>query len=88
MISTAEFFSVTDFAVHAVVRGRTINVIFDEQYVDALGVESSQPAATCESAMVDGVEQNDMLTISGRGFRIIGVQPDGTGVTVLRLQRA
>jgi hypothetical protein len=88
MISTAEFFSLTDFAVQALVRGRTINVIFDEQYVDALGVESSQPAATCSSADVDDVEQDDMITISGREFRIIGVQPDGTGVTVLRLQRA
>jgi hypothetical protein len=87
MISTAEFFSLTDFAVPAVVRGRTINVIFDEQYVDALGVESSQPAATCSSTDAEDVDQNDMITISGREFRIIGVQPDGTGVTVLRLQR-
>lgn len=87
MISTTEFFSLTDFAVPATVRGRQINVIFDEQYVDALGVESSQPAATCESALVDDVEQDDTMTVGGREFRIIGVQPDGTGVTVLRLQR-
>jgi hypothetical protein len=87
MISTAEFFSLTDFAVPATVRGRTISVIFDEQYVDALGVESSQPAATCSSADAEGVEQDEMITISGREFRIIGVQPDGTGVTVLRLHK-
>lgn len=84
-MNTAEFF--TDFAVPATVRGRTVPVIFDEQYIDAGGVESSQPAATCESASVADVEQDDELQVDGRAFRVVGVQPDGTGVTVLRLQR-
>lgn len=77
----------TDFAVPATIRGRQVPVIFDEQYIDVLGAESGQPAATCESAMVEDVEQDDDMQVNGRTFRIIGVQPDGTGVTVLRLQR-
>lgn len=87
MIAPAEFFS-PDFAIPALVRGRQISVIFDEQYIDASGVESSQPAATCSSADIDGVEQDDQIEIKNEQFRIIGVQPDGTGVTVLRLARA
>lgn len=87
MISASVFFSVTDFAVPATIRGRQVPVIFDESYVDVLGAESGQPAATCESALVEDVEQDDELQLNGRTFRIIGVQPDGTGVTVLRLAR-
>ena len=87
-MNLAPFFNAADFAVQATVRGRTINIIFDEQYIDVEGVESSQPAATCQSADVADVEQDDALTVQGREFRIIGIQPDGTGVTVLRLQRA
>ena len=85
MISVASFFSLSDFAILATVRGRQINVIFDQQYVDTLGVETSQPAATCASSDVADVEQDDSITVDGREYRIIGVQPDGTGVTVLRL---
>lgn len=84
-MNPAPFF--TDFAVPAAIRGRQVPVIFDEQYIDVIGVESGQPAATCESAMVEDVEQDDELQLNGRTFRIIGVQPDGTGVTVLRLAR-
>ena len=84
-MNLAPFF--TDFAIPATVRGRQIAVIFDEQYIDVLGTESGQPAATCESALVEDVEQDDELQLNGRTFRIIGVQPDGTGVTVLRLAR-
>lgn len=84
-MNIAPFF--TDFAVPAMIRGRSVAVIFDEQYIDAGGVESSEPAATCQSADLEGVEQDDDMQVNGRTFRIIGVQPDGTGVTVLRLAR-
>lgn len=84
--SVSEFFDTKDFAVPAVIHGRAINVIFDAQYVDVLGTESASPAATCASKDVADVQHDDQIEINGVTYRVTGIQPDGTGVTVLRLQ--
>lgn len=80
-----------DFGVTATLAdGRRITGIFDADYVGVgdIPVESSGPAFTLASADVTGNEIaiGSALTIEGDDYTVRSVQPDGTGVTVLRLE--
>lgn len=86
MTELAEFFDTEDFAVAATIPGgRKLLVLFDALYTDALNVDSASPAAFCTSADAAGLGLDDQITIDGTTYRIIGVQPDGAGITTLRL---
>ena len=65
-----------------------VNGIFDNEYFDEVGgrvgVEGSTPAFHC--ADISGVAQGDALTVNGTAYKVINVQPDGTGLTTLYLQ--
>lgn len=66
-----------------------ITGIFDADYVAVgdMAVESSGPALTCRSADVSGLSLGQSVTISAQAYTVRSIQPDGTGVTVLRLER-
>lgn len=69
--------------------GATFYVHFDRGYVDVLGTPSTGPAATCKSADVSTAEQDvSVLTVGGVDYQVKGIEPDGLGVTVLRLSEA
>ena len=82
------FFSVQDFA-QPVQRagGREFNAIFDAQYQEQLGVSGSGPALTCATEHVADVPRGEVVTVGADSYRVVAVEPDGTGITVLRLQR-
>ncbi|MBT9171351.1 MAG: hypothetical protein DDT18_01725 [Actinobacteria bacterium] len=88
------FFS--DFAVDAVfiragVAPRNIRVLFDEDYKtimdELVGVEGAASSAICRTSDVRDAVHNDTLVIGGITYFIVGIQPDGTGVTILLLSR-
>lgn len=81
----ASFF--TDFGVDATLNGEAVRVIFDAAYVDPLGVESSGPVATLPTADAATVAHGQTLIVSGTTYKVRGVEPDGTGITLLRLER-
>lgn len=86
-----DFFETDGFAVAATYTpdggsASTVNGILDNTYVDALGVESSSPVFHCAASDVSGVAHGDALTVSGTGYTIHGVQPDGTGQVLLILE--
>lgn len=81
------FFSPADFAEAAVLRGRTIYGIFDAQYQEGLGIAGSGPALTCATEDVRDVKRDEQVTLEAGEFRVVSNEPDGTGITVLRLQR-
>lgn len=89
MNDLASFFDNADgFVVPASLSaGPTIYVHFDNAYVDALGVASASPAATCKSTDVAGAAQGSALTVDGTAYVVQSVEPDGAGITVLRLSR-
>lgn len=69
----------------------TITVIFDMPYVgvDADGrvaVESNNPFCTARTSDVSNANHAATIVISGTTYNVIGVQPDGTGFTVLELE--
>lgn len=85
----APFFSASDFAVVALWNGATsVNVIFDADYTEPLGnlVQGAAPVVWCAAATVPGVAHGDTFVINGTTHKVRGVEPDGTGVLLLRLE--
>lgn len=82
------FLDTDDFATSAVFSrtGATVDVIFDDDYKDPLGIESSGPRAVGRVADFAGVVHQDTLTLNSIAYIIIGVEPDGTGMLALRLR--
>jgi hypothetical protein len=64
--------------------------IFDAGYLEASNgqVQSVGPALWMETADVAGVAMFSPLSIGTANFRVVGIEPDGTGITVLRLEIA
>lgn len=67
---------------------KTVRVIFDNGYGEAFDglAGSQQPTALCESEDVTGIAQDDTLTIADVEYTVTNVEPDGTGMTTLRLR--
>lgn len=91
----AAFFDTDDFGVSATyTRGATpstVTGIFDREYVAAdvaeVAFASTEPMFTLRSTQVpSGAIPGDTLTVSGTAFVIRNIEPDGTGVTRLRLE--
>ncbi len=89
----SEFFDTTyGFAVTATYNGSTsVNGIFDAEYFEPdagfAGVQSSQPVFLCRTTDVASATHGQTLVISGATYHIAGVEPDGTGLTLLKLEK-
>jgi hypothetical protein len=92
----AIFLSVNDFGVSATfTRGATVTTIsgiFDNDFVevDAGGVipfAMQQPRFLARTSDVSAAVEDDTLVISGTTYKIKVVQPDGTGMTNLILEK-
>ena len=65
-----------------------INVIFDKEFVVIVeDIETSAPVITCADADIPGVEYGDLFTDTNTSivYKVVGIQPDNTGVTLLVL---
>ena len=66
----------------------TFKAIFDARFVVVVnGVESSSPVATCRTSDVKDAAHGDEMYINETTYNIIGIEPDGTGITVLILSK-
>lgn len=65
----------------------SITVLFDNAFVAAEGVESLGPAATCKASDVANARHGDTLVIDSTTYNIIGIHPDGAGLTLLLLSK-
>lgn len=90
----AAMMSEAEFAVRVTVGTGTAAVarsgIFDAGYLEAAGgqVQTVGPALTMRSADVAGVAMFGAVSVGTTAYRVVGIEPDGTGVTVLRLELA
>ena len=91
----AALFGINDFGVTATYsRGVTTSSvigIFDNLYVTVdiaeVGYASAEPEFLMQSSQVpSGAVQGDTLTIDATAYIVRNIEPDGTGVTRLRLQ--
>lgn len=69
----------------------TIQGIFDNDYQEVIddsgvGAESSQPVFLCRTADVSSAAHGDTLVVNSTNYVVRGVQPDGTGMTLLMLE--
>jgi hypothetical protein len=64
-----------------------VNLILDEAYVDPLGISATAPVATCATVDYPDALAGDVLDIGERRWIVETVEPDGTGVTLMRLRK-
>ena len=78
----------TDFAIDVTVNGVSARGIFDNGFAAAFGgmVDGTSPVLHLLSAVP--VSRGDAVIISGASYTVTGIEPDGTGVTQLRLDKA
>lgn len=81
------FFSTDEFADSVTYNGSTLIGIFDNAYFETEGIQGSQPVFTCPTASVPNALHGDELVRNGVTYRVVGVEPDGTSLTLLRLER-
>ena len=94
----AVFFDTDDFATASSYTpsggsASTVNGIFDNEFfeVDPLsgvGVVSAQPRFICTTAdLPSGAAAGDAITVDGTAYTVRVIQPEGTGVTTLVLEK-
>lgn len=89
----SEFFDTTHgFGVTATYNGATpINGIFDAAYFEPEagfgGIQLSQPVFLCRTADVPSATHGQTLVVNSVNYQIVGVEPDGTGMTLLKLEK-
>lgn len=83
----SEFLDDTELADNATIGASTIAGIFDNQFVEVHGIEGVRPVFTCAEANVSAIAHGDALTIKSISFKVAGIQPDGTGLTSLILEK-
>lgn len=68
----------------------TIQVIFEGEYYESsigdAGIAGLSPMCSVADDQVEGIARNDALVINGSTYRVAGIEPDGTGVTRIRLR--
>lgn len=79
---------VADFGVAATVGGASVRGIFDDAYLDPLGMSGSQPSLLCASADVSAAAQGTAVVVNTVSYTVGSIQADGTGMTRLLLQEA
>jgi hypothetical protein len=93
MIGTdlSPFFNTDEFADDANLAGGPVRGIFDSAYVSAgegLGMASTAPAFTLPTAAVPASAVGRLLVVRGVSYAVAEHKPDGTGVSLLLLERA
>lgn len=85
-----EFFDETHgFAVSCVVGGSTVSGIFDNDFLTSLGVTAGTgPVLLLPASDAASASQGSSITVAGTSYTITGIEPDGTGMVLLRLQEA
>jgi hypothetical protein len=76
-----------DFGVDATLpSGAVVRGIFENGFVDAFGVSETEKAFTAATAGVSALTYGQTVTIAGTAYTVAELQPDGTGVTRVRLK--
>ena len=82
------FMNVAEFAETATLDDAVVHGLFDAAYTQAFdGMAATASAFTLASADCVDVTNTSTLEIGEAAYRVRSVQPDGTGITVLLLER-
>lgn len=62
--------------------------IFDKDYAETFGISGAAPALRIISTAAPSAAVGDAVTLGAVSYTITAIEPDGTGMTLLRLQEA
>ena len=78
-----------EFAVEITFDGGTVLGIFDNEFAVAvegeIGIESATPQVLVKDSDIAGATHGQTMTIDSVVYKIIGIHPDGTGLTLILL---
>ena len=81
------FFNQAEFADAAVLDGSPVSGLLDTGYSEAFGMASHDARFTLAEAVTTATTQASTLVVRSTTYRVRSVQPDGTGVCTLLLER-
>ena len=88
----APFFDTDEFAVDATLNGVAVRGIFDNSYqlgdVGGQGMASTAPVLTLATTDVPASPVGKSVVINSVSFVVAAHEPDGTGVSLLLLEKA
>lgn len=76
-----------EFAVAATIGAGTVDGIFDNAFVSVEGIEGTHPIFLCEASEVSSVVHDNTVVIGAVTYKVKGIEPDGTGMTMLILEK-
>ncbi len=84
---------VDEFAVAVTYDGGTINGIFDNETIPVdnggfVTVHQEQPQLTCKTSDLPSIGEGEVMVISGVTYVVRAWIHDGTGVTVVQLEKS
>lgn len=78
-----------DFGITVTLNGSQIVAIFDHEYVEAYGIEGEAPVLTLQDEDIpNGTGSGSAATVEGKAYRVVGIRPDGTGISQIVLEKA
>lgn len=81
------FFDSAEFATDATLNSVPIKVIFDNAYEEGLGVAGTTPICTGKQSDFTAAIEGTAMVIGGVSYKVQTVQPDGTGLVQVILDR-
>ncbi len=85
------FFNEDEHAVDITYNSTTIQGVFDNEFIaaadDSIGVETTSPRVQVKTSDVLTAVHDDIMTINSIAYKISGIQPDGTGTTLILLSQ-
>lgn len=82
------FMNRSDFAQEVLIGDETVDVIFDNGHAAGFDIAGTAPTITLPSSSAPSAALGDAVTVGGVSYTIAGPpEPDGTGMTVIRLQK-
>lgn len=82
------FFNTAELATAATLDGAAVAGIFDNAYAESFEMATRMPMFMLPTASAASATLASVLVIGGTSYRVTSVQPDGTGVTTLMLERS
>lgn len=73
--------------VTATIGVASVEGLFDNEYVEFRDVAGTRPVLRAVSTEVSSVIEGTAVTVNAVSYTVAGIQPDGTGMTLLVLER-
>lgn len=69
----------------------TVQAIFDNSFYNAqigeIDLETTLPRLTCVESDILEVKDKDTVLVNGKNYKVLRIQPDGTGMAVVVLAK-